>query len=57
VANVFLLALLAASLAESGWRSLYGVVVLLGALAAQFVQRRHVTGTLSTAPGSGRRSQ
>jgi amino acid efflux transporter len=57
VANVFLLALLAASLAESGWRSLYGVVVLLGALAAQFVQRRHVTGTLSTALGSGRSSQ
>jgi amino acid efflux transporter len=57
LANVFLLALLAASLAQSGWRSLYGVVVLLGALATQFVQRRHVAGTLSTAPGSGRGSQ
>jgi amino acid efflux transporter len=57
LANVFLLALLAASLEQSGWRSVYGVVVLLGALAAQFVQRRHVTGTLSTAPGSGRGSQ
>ena len=42
VANLLLLLLLvlAASLVRSGWRSVYGVVVLLLALAAMFLQRR-----------------
>jgi amino acid efflux transporter len=40
VANLLLLLVLAASLVRSGWRSVYGVVVLLLALAAMFLQRR-----------------
>jgi amino acid efflux transporter len=39
VANLLLLVVLTASLVRSGWRSVYGVVVLLLALAAQFLQR------------------
>jgi amino acid efflux transporter len=39
VVNLLLLAPLAASLVQSGWRSLYGVVVLVLALVAQLVQR------------------
>jgi hypothetical protein len=39
-ANLLLLLVLAASLARSGWRSVYGLVVLLLALVAQFLQRR-----------------
>jgi amino acid efflux transporter len=40
VANLLLLVVLAASLVRSGWRSVYGVVVLLLALVAQFRQRQ-----------------
>ena len=40
VANLLLLVVLAAGLVRSGWRSVYGVVVLLLALVAQFLQRR-----------------
>jgi len=39
-ANLLLLVVLAGSLVQSGWRSVYGVVVLLLALVAQFLQRR-----------------
>jgi amino acid efflux transporter len=39
-ANLLLLVVLAASLVRSGWRSVYGVVVLLLALVAQLLQRR-----------------
>jgi amino acid efflux transporter len=39
VANLLLLVVLTASLVRSGWRSVYGVVVLLLALGAQFLQR------------------
>jgi amino acid efflux transporter len=40
VANLLLLLVLTASLVRSGWRSAYGVVVLLLALVAMFLQRR-----------------
>jgi amino acid efflux transporter len=40
LANGLLLPVFGTSLVESGWRSLYGVVVLLSALAAQLFQRR-----------------
>jgi amino acid efflux transporter len=40
LANVLLLLVLAASLVRSGWRSVYGVVVLLLALVAMVLQRR-----------------
>jgi amino acid efflux transporter len=39
-ANLLLLMVLAASLVRSGWRSVYGVVVLLLALVVQLLQRR-----------------
>jgi amino acid efflux transporter len=43
LANLLLLAPLAASLVESGWRSVYGAAVLVAALAAQLVRRRRGT--------------
>jgi len=39
VANLVLLVVLAASLIQSGWRSMYGVVVLVLAVVVQLVQR------------------
>jgi amino acid efflux transporter len=39
-ANLLLLVLLAGSLVQSGWRSLYGVIVLALALVAQLLERR-----------------
>ncbi len=52
VANLLLLVLLAASLVQSGWRSVYGVVVLIAALVAQLVQRRRGVRGVGEAPGT-----
>jgi hypothetical protein len=40
VPNLPLLAVLGAALVQSGWRSLYAVVVLAGSLAAQVAAHR-----------------
>ncbi len=48
--NLALLVVMVASLAQAGWQSVYGVVVLLAILTAQWVQRRH--GTLADGPAS-----
>lgn len=40
VPNIVLFVLMVASLVQAGWRSVYGVVVLLLAFAAQVVHRR-----------------
>jgi amino acid efflux transporter len=50
VANLLLLVLLVASLVQSGWRSVYGVVVLALALVAQLVQRHRGVGRFRGAP-------
>lgn len=42
VLNLLLLVLMGASLVQAGWRSVYGVAVLVLALAAQFAQRRRL---------------
>jgi amino acid efflux transporter len=55
VANLLLVVLLAASLAQSGWRSVYGVVVLVLALVAQLVQRQRRAGHSSATPTRTRR--
>lgn len=40
--NLVLLVVMVISLIESGWRTLYGVFVLAGALAAQLIRRRRL---------------
>jgi amino acid efflux transporter len=50
VTNLLLFLLLAASLVESGWRSLYGVVALVLALLAQVFQRRRGIPDQKTSP-------
>jgi amino acid efflux transporter len=55
VLNLALMGVMAVSLAESRWQAVYGVVVLLAALAAQLARRRRMRGRcLVTSPGRSR---
>ncbi len=50
--NLLLLVVMVASLVQSGWRTVYGVLVLAGSLALQLIRRRR----LASAPAGPQRS-